>query len=58
MSDNGSSGGDEKLRQMGGEELLEDGSGGSSDGDGRTVMSMRAERVGGVSTFKTIAGLM
>ena len=58
MSDDGSSGEDEKLRQMGGEESLEDGSGGSNDGDERTVLSMRAERIGGVSTFKTIAGLV
>lgn len=58
MGDDGSSEGDEKLRQMGSEELLEDGNGGSNDGDGRTVLSMRAERVGGVSTFKTIAGLV
>ncbi|KAF9114563.1 hypothetical protein BGX30_006555 [Mortierella sp. GBA39] len=57
MSDDGSPGRDEKLRQMGGEESLEVG-GGSSDGDGRTVSSMTAERAGGVSTFKTIAGLV
>jgi hypothetical protein len=66
MSDDGSSGGsDEKQRrQMGGEESLESGRGGGGQGgesdedDERTMLSMRTERVGGVSTFKTIAGVV
>lgn len=62
MGDDGPSGsGDGKRHQTGGEELLEGGGGGGEENDvddTRTMLSMRAERVGGVSTFKTIAGIV
>ncbi|KAG0291550.1 hypothetical protein BGZ96_005077 [Linnemannia gamsii] len=61
-SDDGLSGSDDgRPLQIGYEGSLEDGGGrGVESGadDTRTVLSMRVERVGGVSTFKTIAGIV